>query len=592
MSLVSLYDAASLWMTPSGAEDGKLFSQLPTDGSGDFTFSRGSNLAATRVGPTGLIEKGRENLLLQSNQFDTTWQPIRATLSSGQSGYDGTNAWSLTSNNTLGSHYVRQFGFSYGGVQTLSVYAKANGADFLLIGTESGDAQAYFNLTNGSVGSTGSLTIDANIINVGNGWYRCEYTFVRTITYVYLYAALEDGNNVWQGDSTSGIYIQDAQLEIGLAATDYIESGATTGKAGLLEDEPRLDYSGGATCPSLLLEPSRTNLFGYSEYASGNTLTGSPIITENYAISPDGLSNAFRIQDTTGGTYKRITKAFSVSANSTYTQSLFVKKATSAVSTYGGIGFDYSGGTRQVSYIIFDEYNGTMTALESQSTLTLHDVEDYGDYWRFSISAEDTGSNTYQSINIYACLSANGTNVSAGIKDYTAYGLQLEQASYPTSYIPNHSGGSVTRNFDYSIVESLGYSSTYTFYYEFNTTTGRETSSPFAEVGKNQSNKIWIKGASANNPQFSVQGNGIFNGSISPTNEVSGTNKIAVQCSSGVGVVFCNGVKQSGTLTNSNTSENIDFISAKGQGTSHDLKQLLFFEEALSDAECITLTQL
>ena len=56
MSLVSLYDAASLWMTPSGAEDGKLFSELPTDGSGDFTFSRGSNLAATRVGPTGLIE--------------------------------------------------------------------------------------------------------------------------------------------------------------------------------------------------------------------------------------------------------------------------------------------------------------------------------------------------------------------------------------------------------------------------------------------------------------------------------------------------------------------------------------------------------
>ena len=41
--------------------------------NGDFTFSRGSNLAATRVDVNGLIEKGRENLLLQSNQFDTTW---------------------------------------------------------------------------------------------------------------------------------------------------------------------------------------------------------------------------------------------------------------------------------------------------------------------------------------------------------------------------------------------------------------------------------------------------------------------------------------------------------------------------------------
>jgi hypothetical protein len=32
-------------------------------GDGDFTFSRGSNLAATRVDVNGLIEKGRENLL-------------------------------------------------------------------------------------------------------------------------------------------------------------------------------------------------------------------------------------------------------------------------------------------------------------------------------------------------------------------------------------------------------------------------------------------------------------------------------------------------------------------------------------------------
>ena len=29
MSLVSLYDEASLWMTPSGAKDGRLFSELP-----------------------------------------------------------------------------------------------------------------------------------------------------------------------------------------------------------------------------------------------------------------------------------------------------------------------------------------------------------------------------------------------------------------------------------------------------------------------------------------------------------------------------------------------------------------------------------
>ena len=66
-------------MIPSAYKDGKLYSIRPTDGSGDFTFSRGSNLAATRVDVNGLIEKGRENLLLQSNQFDTTWYNFNTT---------------------------------------------------------------------------------------------------------------------------------------------------------------------------------------------------------------------------------------------------------------------------------------------------------------------------------------------------------------------------------------------------------------------------------------------------------------------------------------------------------------------------------
>ena len=77
---MSLFDNASLAMIPSAYKDGKLYSIKPTDGSGDFTFTRGSNLAATRVDVNGLIEKGRENLLLQSNQFDTTWTTSSASV--------------------------------------------------------------------------------------------------------------------------------------------------------------------------------------------------------------------------------------------------------------------------------------------------------------------------------------------------------------------------------------------------------------------------------------------------------------------------------------------------------------------------------
>ena len=46
---MSIYKSSSLAMIPTAYKDGKLYSIRPTDGSGDFTFSRGSNLAATRV---------------------------------------------------------------------------------------------------------------------------------------------------------------------------------------------------------------------------------------------------------------------------------------------------------------------------------------------------------------------------------------------------------------------------------------------------------------------------------------------------------------------------------------------------------------
>ena len=553
MSLVSLYDAASLWMTPSGAEDGKLFSELPTDGSGDFTFSRGSNLAATRVGPTGLIEKGRENLLLQSNQFDTTWVLTDSiNLTSGQTGYDGSSdAWKLE--NTLSAKYLHQ-SIAVSGVQTISFYAKSGTLDwaFLLINS-SNVPRVYFDLQNGLVGSELGSVIDSKIESVdATGWYRISITFNETISQIRIYPAAADNDIT----GTGSIYIQDAQVEIGLAATDYIESGATTGKAGLLENEPRLDYSGGATCPSLLLEPQRTNLVPFSEYWKGYfTIDTDVTISVNVATSPEGVQNAGRLK-------------YDLASRSMY-------KSAMGLTGEHSVSFWVKGDGSNIGKTFNLRLQGTSIDQNIPITLT-------SDWVR--VEAQTNG------LNILELNNRNSTTIDTG--SLLLYGFQIELGSYPTSYIPNHSGGSVTRNFDYSIVESLGYSSTYTFYYEFNTTTGRETSSPFAEVGKNQSNKIWIKGASANNPQFSVQGNGIFNGSISPTNEVSGTNKIAVQCSSGVGVVFCNGVKQSGTLTNSNTSENIDFISAKGQGTSHDLKQLLFFEEALSDAECITLTQL
>ena len=238
---MSFFDDASLAFLPSGGagKDTKAYSIKPTDGSGDFTFSRGSNLSATRVGPTGLIEKGRENLLLHSNDF-SQWSTNVTTLTSGQTGYDGSSdAWLLEKSAANGFVYRSVSG---SGIQTISVYAKANTNSWMQIyGVGSSNVRVYYNLSDGTFGAYALNIIDRSIEDVGNGWYRCSATFNSSITNVRFFVS--DGNNNDSGTSGS-IYIQDAQLELGLAATEVIESGATTGKAGLLEDEPRFDYSG------------------------------------------------------------------------------------------------------------------------------------------------------------------------------------------------------------------------------------------------------------------------------------------------------------------------------------------------------------
>ena len=542
---MSLFDDASLAMIPSAYKDGKLYSIKPTDGSGDFTFTRGSNLAATRVDENGLIEKGRENLLLQSNQFDTTWGSIGASVTSGQSGYDGSNdAWLLE--NTVSFSYIRQDNTT-SGVLTASIYAKSGNVNYMrFAASNSPIVSIYFDLVNG-VGYGASNLISHDIEDVGNEWHRYSVSFLASSMSGMQWYPADGAYDL--GEAGDNIYIQDAQLEVGLVATDYIETTTTTAQAGILEDMPRLDYSGGASCPSLLLEPQRSNLIDYSEYFYGSSwslgpTTIVPIISPS--LSPEGKLNAYRITRNDGLGQLQLGSISSVTAGVTYTSSFYVKRVSGSATC-----------------ILFDLNNSSV-------------IKDITDEWT-RIDVTSTANNTTG--RLYIRPAADGDVIDV-------YGAQLEQGSL-TSYIPTY-GTSQTRSGDNLADLTLSYGSQFSALFDLNGLGGSISNNFIIQLGSTNPIYLSVRKSDKKLQFYSpVVNTGYF--------ATTATQKIAISCDGTNWTWSSDG--QSGSLTATGTT-NAEYIRiatngyAGGGSPAALVKQIVLFETALTADELNSLTTL
>ena len=224
---------------------------------------------------------------------------------------------------------------------------------------------------------------------------------------------------------------------------DLVVTRATTATrvnaSGVIEtvsaNVPRLDYTN-SSCPSLLVEPQRTNLFTYSEQFDdavwSKTFTN---ITANATTSPDGTANADKLTASTTGTDRRLQKTGTLSAG-TYTTSIFVK--ASELNVFRMYAVDFSS---QATFTLTG--NGSVSNQIGSATSI---IENYVNGWyRCSMTlAFGGGSTQVMYFNLGNALGGQVINAGEGL---FVWGAQLEAGSYATSYIPTVASA-VTRNAD------------------------------------------------------------------------------------------------------------------------------------------------
>ncbi len=294
---------------------------------------------------------------------------------------------------------------SLSGSNAHSVYAKAGELQFLQIASaQSIYEYANYNLGTGVIGTYGSLASNVQIENVGNGWYRCSVVFTNGSNSIYC-AIANSASMGWLGTSTyaganttDGLFLYGAQVNAG----SLLPYQPTITRLNI----PRLDYSNGS-CPSLLVEPQRTNAVTYSEFFStangynyqNASQSGSSI------VSPSGLL-AYGITSTTAGfNFYRYYKTLG-GRTGVNTTTIFAKKGTSR---YLGLGVNQNGSTGNNNVVVFDLQDGVIASNIYGLTAS---IEDFGNGWYRLVHTFDYGTGgTYADI----CVHNTGTGAYSSI---------------------------------------------------------------------------------------------------------------------------------------------------------------------------------
>jgi hypothetical protein len=569
-------------VTPSSYKEGKLYSVIPSDGSGDMSVTRATT--ATRVNSAGLVEIVPYNLLTYSEQFDNAdWNKLGATISANATtAPNGTTTADnlIPSNGTQISWVLQNFPSVAGTTYTFSMYVKSTDFSFFQITGSSGFNTEHqnYNISNGTLASNSGVA--GTITSAGNGWYRITYSLlcISTEASARFICTIQNSGTAARLDSCTG------------NGTKFVSVWGGQVNEGTLKDYqktetrlniPRLDYSNGS-CPSILVEPQRTNLALRSEEFNDATwVKTNASITANSTTSPSGVVDADKVVENQLSAIHAVSASISLSVGAN-TLSIYAKADGRNWLCLGLLG-------TLNSQVWFNLSTGTIGTIQSAATASITNV---GNGWyRCSITVT-----VIAGFNTPAFFLSNADNTISytgnGTSGIFLWGAQLEAGSYSTSYIPTTSA-SVTRNAD--AISKTGISSligqtegTLFLDLQYSNTTDIDM---FLSIRPNSSNKLEI-----------FRDGGVIYAEVVASNSISivstqpiGSYKIAFAYKSGSTALYINGTlisQSTTTFTFTNTLADL-YLNSRGGSSfieAANFNSVALWQTRLTNAQLAQLT--
>ena len=344
----------------------------------------------------------------------------------------------------------------------------------------------------------------------------------------------------------------------------------------------RIDFLNN-TSGHLLLEPQSTNKVTVSEDFSNSVWVKSNSTVSLSSIStPNGDLNSYKLVESDTNSSHHIT--FNNSSTSDMSFSVFAKSAerTFVQLQAAGVGS---------TDCVFDLSNGTILIEEANATAN---IKNYGNGWyRCSVSYSASGTNN----SVIKLYNGGDSYQGDGSSGLYIWGAQLEELSYPTSYIPT-AGSTVTRAAE--TCNSAGNSTVFdstegVFYAEISALASDSTAKEITLSDGTTNNRIIISYNTSNQIRINYRkaSSNIFDQTKTIT--ITESNKVAVKYKLNDFSFFVNGTKvesrTSGSVMSANTLTQLNFDDGSGSFDFYGkVKNIQVYNTALTDAELIELT--